>query len=62
LAWIVHEAENANDDITFIAVMNEVERRRLERIFNDEYKRLWPEHAKARGYGADSYTTKREER
>ena len=56
LAWLTHEAEHTDDDLTFIAICNEVERREIEcrgarGIWRTEYLRLWPEHARARGYG-----------
>ena len=52
LAWLTHEAEHDEDDITFIAIQNIMQDRTpIERqIYNDEYSRLWPEHAKVRGY------------
>lgn len=52
LAWLTHEAEHAEDDLTFIAIQNIMQDRTpVERqIYNDEYRRLWPEHAMARGY------------
>lgn len=52
LAWLTHEAEYLNDDLTFIWIQNEMQvRGELEtRLYHDEYKRLWPEHAEARGY------------
>ncbi len=53
LAWLTHEAEHEEDDVTFIAIQNVLETRdsALEKsIYNDEYRRLWPEHAKFRGY------------
>lgn len=50
LAWSAHEAEDQEDDLAFIAIMNEIERRGAWRAFTDEYRRLWPEHARLRGY------------
>lgn len=53
LAWLTHEAEYADDDLTFIAIQNVLVDRPSDenRIYRDEYRRLWPEHAKARNYG-----------
>jgi len=53
LAWLTHEAEHDGDDLTFIAIQNILmDRSRTEnQIYQDEYRRLWPEHAKARNYG-----------
>lgn len=53
LAWLTHEAEHEEDDLTFIAIQNAMQDRTPteRKIYADEYRRLWPEHAKARGYG-----------
>lgn len=52
LAWLTHEAEQEDDDVTFIAIQNILteKSRTANQIFIDEYRRLWPEHAKARGH------------
>ncbi len=52
LAWLTHEveAEEAEDDVSFIALMNEVERRNDWQAFRDWYILVWDDHAKFRGY------------
>lgn len=48
LAKMTHEAECAEDDLMFIAIINEAQLRERERpgfmkIYRDEYMRVWPE-------------------
>ena len=55
LAWLAHEAESYEpngDDITMMhidSVLSARPRGEYE-IFRKEYLRIWPEHARARGY------------
>ena len=50
LAWLTHEAEYADDDLTFVAIQNVLlDRSRTEnRIYHDAYIRLWPEAMRKR--------------
>lgn len=49
LAWLTHEAEWYDDDLTVIAIQNILtEKSRSEnQVFLDEYRRLWPKHENA---------------
>jgi hypothetical protein len=44
------ESEENEDDVSFVALMNEVERRHDWQAFNDWYRAVWDDHAKYRGY------------
>lgn len=47
LAWLVHEAEYQNDDVSMM-ILADVARHRPD--FGEVYRGIWPQHAKARGY------------
>lgn len=53
LAWLTHEAEQNNDDLTVIAIQNILTEKsgNENQVFLDEYRRLWPDNAKLHGYG-----------
>lgn len=53
LAWLTHEAEHEEDDLTVIAIQNVLTDRPTpeNKMYRDEYMRLWPQHAKSRNYG-----------
>jgi hypothetical protein len=50
LAWLAHEAEHYSDDVSIgqiaMATADQQE-------FGETYRRIWPEHAKVRGYHVD---------
>lgn len=50
LAWLTHEVESEDDDVSFITLMDEVERRHDWQAFRDWYIEVWDDHAKFRGY------------
>jgi hypothetical protein len=50
LAWLSHECEQHNDDVTMMTISEEVEKRIDRTRFAELYRSLWPKHAKARGY------------
>lgn len=47
LAWLAHEAEQYNDDISQGQIATATEN---QQEFGETYRRLWPQHAKLRGY------------
>ena len=58
LAWLSHECEQHNDDVTMCAISEEMEKRPDRYDFLQHYRSLWPKHAKARGYdGANTEMT-----
>lgn len=67
LAHLTHEAEAEDDDVTFLAIQNEIERQAqtldagkkwpdttgylVRQSYNDAYRQTWPEHAGPHGAG-----------
>lgn len=41
LARLTHESEAEEDDVTFLKIMEEVEKRGIDEVFREEYIRLW---------------------
>ena len=52
LAWLTHEVESEDDedDVSLLALMDEVERRHDWQVFRDWYILVWDDHAKFCGY------------
>lgn len=51
LAWLMHEAERYEDDILVMEITDAADKRYFRADFAEAYRRLWPEHARACGYG-----------
>ena len=43
LAVLMHEAEREEDDLTVIAIADAVRDRNIDKTFQREYMRVWPE-------------------